>query len=125
MWQNQGQTPNWRDAYRLLYLQASRNSGGNISGFVHVCIWICLTLSVYKEHVETKLAPLTILPCCLHYMLVKYHNFGSIIGMELTIVWPQQTGRLWCLSRNFNGIRDLTTPKRFNSPSTKKRPKHN
>ena len=23
-----------------------------------------------------------------------------------TIVWPQQTGRLWCLSGNFNGIRN-------------------
>ena len=30
-----------------------------------------------------------------------YHIFP----LYLTIVCPQQTGRLWCLSRNFNGIR--------------------
>ena len=30
-------------------------------------------------------------------------------------VCSQQTGWLWCLSRNFNGIRTLTTPKWFNS----------
>ena len=29
----------------------------------------------------------------------------------LTIVWPQQTGQLWCLSRNFNWIRDPNTSK--------------
>ena len=28
------------------------------------------------------------------------------VGIIGTIVWPQQTGRLLCLSRNFNGIRD-------------------
>ena len=33
----------------------------------------------------------------------------------LTNVWPQQTGRSWSLSMNFNGIRESTTPKQLNS----------
>ena len=34
---------------------------------------------------------------------------------QVTNVLPWQTGWLWCLSRNFNGMRESTTPIQFNS----------
>ena len=40
---------------------------------------------------------------------MSFCTFTESIGpflSDCTIVWPQQTGRLWCLSRKFNGIRD-------------------
>ena len=73
--------------------------------------------------VKTKFSPfkgrqkkINMNPLCLKTVLCPCKSwiraFPAMSSYLLhTIVWPQQSGRLWCLSRNFIGIRDPTHSK--------------